>query len=204
MLVTWIGHATVLVQTAGPQHPHRPDLVRARLAFLLHRPEAGPRPGSAVRGPAEDRPRPPQPQSLRPYGPADPEAAAGAGRAADRHQPRQRQDNCRGRQDRRPRLGRASAGLQPALRTDDAVPRSGRGDRPAQPPLDLRAGAPTATGLSGRPSPSSCRAATSSSPATPATAAAAGRRRPRSAVPSASPSSPSAPTSRATSCRPIT
>ena len=52
MLVTWIGHATVLVQTAGPQHPHRPDLVGPRLAFLLRRPEPGARAGRALRGSA--------------------------------------------------------------------------------------------------------------------------------------------------------
>ena len=76
----------------GPQHPHRPDLVGARLAFLLRRPEAGAGAGRALRGPAEDRPRPRQPQSLRPYGPADPEAAVAARPSPDRHQPRQRFD----------------------------------------------------------------------------------------------------------------
>ena len=109
MLVTWIGHATVLVQTAGPQHPHRSDLVGARLAFLVHRPEARARAGRAVRGSAEDRSRPDQPQSLRPYGPADAAAALGARPAADRHQPRQRHDPARARASRRSRATGADA-----------------------------------------------------------------------------------------------
>ena len=61
-----------------PQHPHRSDLVGARLAFLLRRPAPGARAGRALRGSAEDRPRPRQPQPLRPYGPADAASACGS------------------------------------------------------------------------------------------------------------------------------
>jgi L-ascorbate metabolism protein UlaG (beta-lactamase superfamily) len=81
MRVTWIGHATVLVQTAGLKHPHRSDLVDTRLPFPSIGPERVARPASVSR-PAEDRSRPRQPQSLRPYGPADAEALVAAGPAA--------------------------------------------------------------------------------------------------------------------------
>ena len=37
---TWIGHATVLVQARRQQRPDRPDLLRARVAAHLRRPEA--------------------------------------------------------------------------------------------------------------------------------------------------------------------
>ena len=53
MLVTWIGHATVLIQTAGPEHPHRSDLERGRLALPAARPE----PGSGAGSRFEDLPK---------------------------------------------------------------------------------------------------------------------------------------------------
>ena len=77
MLVTWIGHATVLVQTQGLNILTDPIWSERASPFSFIGPTPGPRAGRALRGSAEDRPRPRQPQSLRPYGPADAEAAVG-------------------------------------------------------------------------------------------------------------------------------
>ena len=174
----------------GLQHPDRPDLVGPRLACLLRRPAPGARAGRALRGSAEDRPRRDQPQSLRPYGPADAPPPLAARPADDRHQPRQRHHPARRRDRRRgPRLG-----------TERRRPPRRRGASSSATIIGARAGAATATARSGRPSPSGRPAARSSSPATPAGATAAGRGRRRGTARSGSRSSRSAPTSRATSC----
>ncbi len=89
-VVTWIGHATVLVQADGINILTDPVWSDHAGPFGF-----GPRrvaaPGIALRGSAEDRPHPRQPQSLRPYGPDDAQAAVAARPPDHRHQPRQRQ-----------------------------------------------------------------------------------------------------------------
>ena len=166
MLVTWIGHSTVLVQTAGPQHPHRSDLVGARLAFLLRRPAAGSRaPGVRF----EDLPR--IDLVLISHNHYDHLDLPTLQRLWDRDRP----------------LIVTSLGNDTILRGEgiEAVARDwGRTRRRSGPAstcwssatiIGARAGAPTATARSGRPSPCARPAATSSSPATPAGAAATGR-----------------------------
>ena len=164
MRVTWIGHATVLVQTQGLNILTDPIWSERASPFSFVGPKRVRAPGVRF----EDLPRIDlvldQPQSLRPSRPADAEAAVAARPAADRHQPRQRHDPARGRhRGGRARLGRARGG---AARR--------RGGRSSATITGARAGAPTATAPSGRPSRSACPAAISSSPATPAVATAAG------------------------------
>ena len=63
MVATWIGHATMLIQTQGPEHPDRSGLRRTRRPARL-RPDARRRARRPLRGAAQDRSRPRQPQSL--------------------------------------------------------------------------------------------------------------------------------------------
>ena len=109
MVVTWIGHATVLVQTEGLNILTDPVWSDRVSPFSF----AGPR---RVRQPGvrfEDLPRIDLVLvSHNHYDHLDlPDAAppVGAGPAADRHRPRQRHDHARARGSRRPRATGASA-----------------------------------------------------------------------------------------------
>ena len=114
---------------ASTSSPTRSGRTAPRLSPSSARPGSA-QPGVRFEDLPRDRPRPRQPQSLRPYGPADAPAPLGARPAADRHQPRQRHDPARrGGGVGGSRLGRAG------LRT----PRH-RGDRRAQPSLGLALG----------------------------------------------------------------
>lgn len=83
-----------------PEHPHRPRLVEARQPRLLGRAEAASAAGNPLRGPAADRSRRDQPQSLRPHGPADAAAPRRAVSSAGHRRSRQRAVS---RRPRRPR-----------------------------------------------------------------------------------------------------
>ena len=87
MVATWVGHATRAGADAGPQHPDRPGLERTPPGRSASARSAWPRPASRFDDLPQDRRRAAQPQSLRPYGPGDAEAAVGPRPAADRHQP---------------------------------------------------------------------------------------------------------------------
>ena len=77
--LSYVGHASWLLQTAGPQHPDRSGLVGARLAGQLHGTEAGQRSRHRLRCVAADRRRARVALSLRPSRRRD------AGAACTRH-----------------------------------------------------------------------------------------------------------------------
>jgi L-ascorbate metabolism protein UlaG (beta-lactamase superfamily) len=59
MLVTWIGHSTVLVQTQGLNILTDPIWSEVRIALPAARTDPVRAPGRQVRGFAQNRPRPP-------------------------------------------------------------------------------------------------------------------------------------------------
>jgi hypothetical protein len=75
--LTMVGHASLLIQTAGLNILTDPGLVGARLAFRLCRPKKDQCAGDCLCRPAADRSRARQPQSLRPSRPRHAEAAEG-------------------------------------------------------------------------------------------------------------------------------
>ncbi len=83
------------------QHPHRPDLFRARFAARLRRPETPPAAGFSARGPATHRRRRGLAQPLQPPRRAEHQGARRAGRrATSLHRPARRQGMARRRRHR--------------------------------------------------------------------------------------------------------
>ena len=191
--VTYVGHASFLLQTRGQQHPDRSGVGRSRQPVLVRRTQARESAGHRLRRPAEDRRGAGHAQPLRPHGRRHHRPAVAALPPAHRHAARQRHDpegaragSCR----RRRRLGRGGRSRRRprrARRADAAL--VGARHRRSQPRAvgELRR-------AGGRARKSTASATAASAPAPPSSACA-------SAIPvSRWRCCRSAPTSRAGSC----
>ena len=116
------GPEPATVSSDAAQHPDRPGVVGTRFAGVLCGTPAPSSAGSAFRGPAADRRRPREPQSLRPHGSRDPAAARPRAPTSRLHGPREHEVSDAAGRPRRARPRLVGVGAPGAVVTVTAVP----------------------------------------------------------------------------------